>query len=380
LSAVYYVDHYIDGQNFMLTSPWTDATVIDGSASYAIPISKVTINELCLIFCKSASVKTELYAPMLGRTFNSDMWSAGTKYNFPRALNDSIADPVDLLEHIKRLGNWSEVGDITKIGKEYAPHAKINTGTGIGGFDYFHLVYIRGCRPSFQILEKSDADIIKLSKDICSTYFLSSYQNENGEECVLPLDKDSYNAMKLLSMRSFTYADLYGDISDIQEPDPQNIYCQPVINYNYNYASDKYSMMLGVINASAPAFNRSCVVGFSTDDDALAQELWQYCHDFYLEFGNIETPSGDLTDKKMIRSYADATWYLKTWIWWMKTHRRRFELITNYERGIGLYPGMLVNVNLKHQTHGNDKICRVEKVGLSLHKNTATLGLIMIDE
>jgi hypothetical protein len=181
-------------------------------------------------------------------------------------------------------------------------------------------------------------------------------------------------------MPSFTYADLYGDISDIEEADPQNIYCQPVVSYGYNYASEKFGAMLGVINAAAPAFDKSCVVGFSSSDDLLAQELWQYCHDFYLEFGNIETPSGDLTDKKMIRSYIDARWYLQTWIWWMKTHRRRFELVTNYERGLGLYPGMLVKVNLKHQTHGNDKICRVEKVGLSLHKNTATLGLIMIDE
>jgi len=359
----------------------------------------VTIRELCLIYKKSLSIKTELYAPMQGRVFGgpgaelhtgNTVWPADPA-DVPfaparRLANALIADPIDLLEHIKRLGNWSEIGDCTNVGKEYAPHAKINTGTDIGGFDFTCLSHVRTCCPSFQILEKNDADIISLSKEICQTYFLSSYQDNNGKECILPMDMDATGEIQAASINGtispiplFEYKDLYGDIGDIQEPDPQNIYCQPVMNYGYNYATGKYDAMLGVINASASVFDPSYVVGFLSADAILAQSLWGYCHALYTEFGNIETPSSTLTDKKMIRSYADATWYLKNWIWWMRTHRRRFELVTNYDKGCGLYPGMLVAVSLPHQTYGQYQVCRVEKVGLSLHKNTAKLELIMID-
>jgi len=64
----------------------------------------------------------------------------------------------------------------------------------------------------------------------------------------------------------------------------------------------------------------------------------------------------------------------------MKTHQRRMEVTCSYAFGEGWYPGMLIGLNLPHQTNGADKLCRVESIQRSKYKNTSTFALILIEE
>jgi hypothetical protein len=100
-----------------------------------------------------------------------------------RIATDQIVDPVNMIEHLKRLGDWSETGVAVNFGKEYSPTAKIKT-SGEGSFDDPSLDDVKHCRPAFQILEKNDAWTENIVKELCDTFGLCTYVDKDGYECI----------------------------------------------------------------------------------------------------------------------------------------------------------------------------------------------------
>ena len=318
-----------------------------------------------IVQLQESTINNGIFTPMAGRIYG-DTW--GGRKDASACMNN----PIDWLEHVKRIECWSEnYNETANFGYTYSTSAKINTAS----FDSTFLNPVKDMTTAFiQYTDQKQASDI--SKDICSTYFLTNYIDSSGNECVYPIFNTSTPVDATIQ-----YSDCFDRVGKITEADPQYTYCLPIVNYGYNGGDNTNLYSLGMVNVQQNTFSQSdmtLTVGFQSFADASA--VYRDCHNLFVKYGNIDVPSSDYTDKKMIQSYPDALWYLQTWVWWMKTHQRRMEVTCSYEYGSGWFPGMLIALNLPHQTNGVPKLCRVESVKRSKYKNTTTFGLILIDD
>ena len=96
-----------------------------------------------------------------------------------------INNPIDILEHVLRLQNWSEQEETKEWGKEYANVPLIDVSTTEGGFDYEDLDPVKALRPARQILRYNDAYTDKIARSLCKQFFLCNYQKPStGNESV----------------------------------------------------------------------------------------------------------------------------------------------------------------------------------------------------
>ena len=310
---------------------------------------------------------------MQGRTFNGTAW-AGRTHN-PRATGDLIADPVDILEHFLRLQNWGYPQPSVKAGHAYDPGALINTASTVQGFDYAGLSNIRACRPGFQINSVSNSDINKIKQELCQSFFMASYRNGAGLECVLPLDFNPYDGFPdgYGSPLEITFADVYGEVGEIQEADPQYCWSQPQVNYAYDNGAGKYGKLLAILDVTASTFSAACVTGFENLTDA--ENMWNLCRILYKRHGNLDVPTTAARERPYIKLYADALWYLSLHVDWMLNRQRRISVPCNYEKGRGIYPGMIVQLTLS-QT--GTVYCLVEKIKRDKNADSTVFDLIII--
>ena len=332
----------------------------------------IDLYELCLIYHKSVSVDSAVYSDMQGRTFNGSAWTARTHY---RATGDLIADPVDMLEHFLRLQNWGYPQPSVRAGHEYSPAAKINPDAALQGFDYAGLDTIRVRRPSFQINSVGDSDISKICAELCQSFFMASYRNGAGLECVLPLDFDPYTTGGFTPAATIRFADgdVYGEIDPISEADPQYCWSQPQVQYAYDNGAGKYTKLLAITDVTASTFSAACVTGFENLTDA--ENMWNLCRILYKRHGNLDVPTTAARERPYIKLYADALWYLGLHIDWMLNRQRRISVPTNYEKGRGVYPGMIVQLTLS-QT--GTVYCIAEKIKRDKNADSTVFDLIII--
>ena len=94
-------------------------SVIDSSDIVGNATTLNKIYELAIILeLEESDIKKEIFSPVKGRIFN-DTWGAR------KTATDQILNPVDMIECLKRLGDWSETGLLADFGKAYSSTAKI---------------------------------------------------------------------------------------------------------------------------------------------------------------------------------------------------------------------------------------------------------------
>jgi hypothetical protein len=111
-------------------------TIIMWNTDRDAPAQSTTFLDICeiaFVFERSIPLGRELYSPMAGRVFN-DTW-LGRKTS-----TDMMSSPLDLMEHVSRLQNYSDVSDPPSSGipdppsvdwgKNYAENALINVSKG----------------------------------------------------------------------------------------------------------------------------------------------------------------------------------------------------------------------------------------------------------
>lgn len=264
---------------------------------------KFEVTELCIILQKSISIKSELYSCIKGRVFGSSATQTQKEWDGRRDTGKLIEDPVDVLEHFKRL---------TKDGQGYEATPNILMDTGIyGSFDHVqYLEDLRKRKVGFQILSSDKATLSTIVRDLCETYFMVNYQNYAGAECVKPLVNNTFLAKEdtITNEELIDLSWVIGDIGDIIEPETDIIYCEPMINYNYNYATEKYDGFISINNVHKNEYDATCSVGLSYDD---GNDLWILYNKLYQKYGVINKPPSNVSDKYMIRNHKDAVWYLK---------------------------------------------------------------------
>ena len=335
----------------------------------------LNLNELCYIFRKKVSLGDALYTSMNGRRFG-DTWakSSGVARKTP---GDAILTPVEILEHLKRLNEQ---------GTDYISNPQILIGDIYGSFDGHNgsLDDINNAKPAFQVFDKDKATKEVLVRDLCETFFMVNYQNKDGRECVKPLLKKEEPDSKY----TITLAHIIGNIDNVVEPDTDYIYCEPYINYNYNYATDKFDSQIAITNIDTDAdnYNVSYLPGIPHDtysQGTAARLLWTAYHDLYVKYGVANKPPSNITDKYMIRRPEDAISYLKNLLTNMQLKRISFSIPYIIDGVIKPNEWELMEhfyINFPHQTNGNPVEVAIESITKDKKSNKVSVTCIILDD
>lgn len=329
-----------------------------------------TLYEMNVIFVKEYDIEDAIYSNIRGRRYQ-DTWGGR------KTSTDLMSNPVDIIEHVNRLQNWSEVEGPPDDGwgKEYATSPMINTDTSGGGFDDAMLDFAKGLNCASQITEETDSWSDAIKKKICQEFFLASFINKDGEECI------SYLPYKnSVGLDTITLGDIVGEVGRMIEPRPEDIYAEPKVNYKRNSANGKYDAFLQVINSGMDEYDSSYIKGFDplVTSPAEQEAIWDSCHDLWNLCHQVEEPPSALTDLKWIRTEYEARIYLETWIMWMKVRRCTFSV--PYETGRDWYITKRIGVQLPHQTDNDVIECIIEELSRDHNTGLVTVKVIFLDQ
>jgi len=335
----------------------------------------IRIYEMAIAIKRQINIKEEIFLPFKGRIYDDTWGSRKTAANM-------INNPIDILEHVKRLGNWSEVGETKNWGKEYATAPLIDTATTEGGFDYADLSDIKAIRPARQILNYNKAWSDDITKSICNSFFLVSFQDPTtGNEQV------SYIAEKSTTTPSttITLSDILGEIGEVKYPEIRGIYCEPVIRYAKNNANGEYERVIQITNSNAAAFDSSYVIGLSGSD---AELMWARANTLWKTYRQIEKPPDSLTTNDWIVNDTDAVWYLDTWFSWMGAintdgspsgvtfePKKRISFTVPYEIGKDWFLTQHHLLQLPHQTDDSAIEFMIERISKNISKGSESVNV-----
>lgn len=324
--------------------------------------------ELSVAFKMSQTIDKNIYSAFNGRIFN-DTW------NTRKTAANLIENPVDILEHACRLQDWSETGETgTKWGKEYATSALIKTGSVEGSFDSSALNTLTDQTPAFQIDNERDGTTDEIKKLMCRIYDLCTYVDPDGTECVETLELTD-------PAETVTFDDIKqgAEIGPIQEPLIENIFCEPVCNYEYNYGSGEYGKSLRVYNIQNYVKGDNwdeCSSGFANQTDA--ESVLDIYYALWLKYRSVEQCPADFSDCLPIVTYADALSYLVRKGGGMDL-RSLPGVQIDYEKGYEYHYAKHVQFN--HPITGNaDVECVIESVEKSKNNNRVTLDLLILED
>lgn len=277
------------------------------------------IFQLMIILHKKISIKNEVYTAAQGRIFN-DSW------NGRKTAADLMQSPIDIVEHVERLSNWSDRslppnGD---WGKEYAEGAQVKRGaTGRGSYDDItdvRIQRIRNYKTSGQILKHNEASSAKVKKSLCRDFWLANWYDTDGNSNIAtfgkPVAGETYPPISTI----ITLSDII-DRSKIKitEPNIRDMFPEPYVNFNKNFANGNHEGRVAVTNTDKDTYQSGYIEGWE-GSSASAEDLWDRCHIIWLKCGHLNKPPLDMTDKTWLNdnvSQQIAEDYLKKWADWM---------------------------------------------------------------
>jgi hypothetical protein len=383
LSSLSYPQQYLTGHTYFpltgistleqLKSIYRVGLIYENATNATTDIF-IKMREMAIICEMSASISNEIYTLSSGRIFD-DAWGSR------KDSTALISNPVDLLEHFKRLQSGIEFGDTVEFGKQYSPSMLIRTGdsTSIeGSYDSTHLTSIKTYTPSYQILDSADAWTDSQIKNICNTYNLCTYTDSSGYECVTTLDK-------INPSETITFSDIIpGSIGTTQEPEVQDVYCQPVLNYQYNYGSEKFDKQLIVLNVQDSTYVASYTPGIDNTAHTLDETtpdgefVWNQAKGLYGRYRQIEQCPAEFSDQRMIVTYTDAVKLLSMKLSWMGKSRNTLSVF--YSKGKDYFAGKHLKIKLPHQTNNLSIECLIEQCKISKSNNRVDLRLVLLED
>lgn len=283
--------------------------------------------------------------------------------------NGTLVDnPLSALRYIKTHQNWSELGSTYDWGKDYISGSLIKT-SGEGSFNSSTLSEISSLKIARQLFSYNETWSDSLCQSLCEQFFILSYQDDNGYECVKNLLYQE-NPTDVI-----TYADTKGEIGSIVEPDPKNIYCLPIINYGYDYATEKYTKQLKILNVWENQWVSDSSPGFSAVD---GEDIWNTCHDLWLKTQQIEPMPDNLSNLIWVPDYTTAVWCLRRQLAMMELKRTSLNLPYATYRKWDVGKHFLLQ--LSHQTDNEPVECVATSVWKSKETKSIKVEVIILDK
>lgn len=273
---------------------------------------------------------------------------------------DIIDNPIMLLEYIKRHQNWSDNADTALI--------KI---TGDGSFDDSELDELKALTVARQFHDYEGVWTDILAKSICETFYLISRHDSNGSECVEYLFNES-TVSDIITIDDI----IPGTIGAVEEPNAENVFVEPFINYGYDYGTSKFKNSLKIIGVTENSeWSSSLTTGFSGND---GEALWSKCRANYLKYRHVEKIQPSMTDQYWIVDYDTALWKITKMIDLMT--KCRFSFSAHYETGRDFYIGKHISIQFPHET--NDITIRscIHKLGKHKQGNRVNINVTLLEE
>jgi hypothetical protein len=338
--------------------------LMNGLAAYTLTNR---LYELAIIFKKKTSIKDAIYSPLCGRKYN-DTWGS-------RKTSDGlIDDPVNLFEHICRLQNWTDADDdsgVTNYGKEYSEFALIDTTTNEGGFDSIELASLKDQKIAFQLFDYDDGWTDTLKSEICKYFFLISNTNTTGKETIYSLLQYGGTIADTVTLADVPET---MEIGEVEEPQQENVYCEPFVRFAMDNASGEYKNYIGITNVNKAAWQQSYTPGILGYQ---GERLWTLCHAMWIRYRHIERPPSNMTDNYMVYRVDDAIKYLDNWIYWME--RKRITVPVYYEKAKSWNVGKHIYINLVHETDSESIECVIYSIEKNKNAGYCTLKMVMLE-
>lgn len=284
-------------------------------------------------------------------------WNGGNVRYFS---TDMIDNPIMLLEYVKRNQNWKDNNDEALI--------KV---TGEGSFDDTALDELKAFTIARQFYDKENVWTDSLTKSICETFYIISRHDNDGYECVEYLFNES------IVSDIITIDDIIpGTIGKVEEPNAENVFIEPIVNYSYDYGTSKFKNSLSIIGVTENSeWSSSLTPGFSGND---GEELWSKCRANYLKYRHVEKNQSNMTDQYWIVDYDTALWKITKMIDLMI--KSRFSFSVYYETGRDFYIGKQLKIQFPHET--NDIIIRscIHKLNKSKQNNRININVTLLEE
>jgi hypothetical protein len=322
----------------------------------------IKIYEATVAFEKKLSISDAIYSTVHGRIYNSTWASRKTS-------SSVMTSPLDYYEHACRLQNWSERGvESIDYGKEYSSNAQINTTK----FDSTRLDVIRNdLAYTFQVTEyeKSWTKIFK--EHILASTWCVGYIDEDGKECIDFIPQVTDDTIT----DTITLADVPDGMSpsEVQEPKPENVFCEPFIRYNWNEGAQRYDGLIAVKQVHRGTGNWEAVYtpGFSGGE---GEQFWEFCTtELWSRYHQVEDPPSSLTDQPFISTEDNAKWFLQTWLDWMLV--RRITIPVYYAKAKTWHVGRHIYINFPHQTNSVAREAVVERIVKNKNGNVCEVSV-----
>ena len=254
-----------------------------------------------------------------------------------------LDNPIDLLYYIRKMQNWEE-RDINDEPVRY-----LNTDSEENG-SFFHesLDGLRAIKICRQISSAEEATTKAISKSICEEFNLALFTDKNGNESVKALDYLEPDISLNIS-----YDDLMKE-PEIIKPDPNRVYCEPVIKLAIDGSTNAATKQFSVNNTDADEYNVSYTPGLT---QMQGEPLWTMAKTLR-QAVNVVTPH-EYTFK-YVTDIDDAVQLIARKFVWMSKHRMKF--VVSYELGSYLTAGTWGTIILPITTDNKEIRFFVEEV------------------
>jgi len=285
---------------------------------------------------------------------------------------DTMENPIDVIEHIKRHSNWQELGYEPSEEWGYSLVSGKFLPIDTAAFDALrtHDEY-KDLKVSRQIFNVSDGDTDKIVQELCEAFFLVTYNTPDGLETISSLITPDLTPEPDI----ITYDKLRNNISNVEEAKIQDVFLNPEIKYAYDYATEEYKGHLKITNVDKATYNTEYSVNIGEPN---GERIWDQCHKIWFRVKIIEPMPENLVNQKWISDYYTAVWRLEKITEWMQ--KKRVSITVSWDIGRLWEIGTYIKLNHPHITGGEDLRCVIESWEGNKNSDSVTCKLVLIDE
>tara|TARA_R110001599_G_scaffold20592_7_gene77852 strand:+ start:1207 stop:4161 length:2955 start_codon:yes stop_codon:yes gene_type:complete len=321
-----------------------------------------TIKSCGFLFTNSTDISKKVYTRFNGRLYDKDLVFANGW-----TTNNLINDPVGALAHTKWLQNFTNESSavVPSVGwgkyypTGYDPLNKVADANGSYRHQDLNQLGWYGVELSKQITDRKDSSSKAISKDICNKFFLSTWVDKNGLENVTQIVQKTTLAIT----QTITQAEMIS-WGDRIEQDSRDIFCEPIVNFDYNVASKGFNSSISVtqvgVNLTTESDQANAVKGLDYLTDSSRANLWQRARALYTYYGVINEAPKVLSDNTWISKKDNAYWYLRKWLRFQGVGmvdgvakvvpKNYFSFVVDYSVAIGWDIGTRINISLPNIT------------------------------
>lgn len=278
------------------------------------------------------------------------------------------SNPIDFLEYVLRCQNWGD-----NATGEPSPTALIRKGAVAGSFDSSTLDNVRAINIRYQIDKVDSSNSKDLIDKICKQFSLQQYTDVDGYECVKFLFADTYDN----TVDTIIIPDTLDQPIKYTDPDTMKMCVNPVIKYNYDYATQEYKDVLTITNVQTGIYNPAYAYWFQGLD---GKNVWNMLRNLIWPLvKRVEKIDQEWSENEFIIDYDGAMFRLINIINIMKSATVSFEV--PFEIGYKYNAGDVIKVSFPHLSCLQDyvKTCTIKTISKSKQDNRCSITCFVRD-